>query len=112
MQGPLRRADLGGEVGERPDVVAQQSTLGGEPVTGHLHTVAGVSGETDDDSVDLDAWLGHDPPSGSSRTVRRSRTPRPSAARSWPAGRRASSSSRAPRRPGSAGAPSSEPGRG
>ncbi len=45
-------ADLGGEVGERGEVVAQRRGLGREPVPGELHAVAGVPGEADDDVVE------------------------------------------------------------
>ena len=48
-----RSADLGGELGEGCQVVAEQRTGGGEPVTGQLHAVARVAGEPDDDPVDL-----------------------------------------------------------
>ena len=34
-------------------VVAEQRGLGGEPVTGQLHAVAGVPGEPDDDLLEL-----------------------------------------------------------
>ena len=47
------RADLGGEVGQRRDVVAEQRRLGGELRAGELHAVAGVAGETDDDLREL-----------------------------------------------------------
>ena len=53
-QGPLGRADLRGEVGQRRQVVAEDGRLGREPVTGQLHTVARVAGEADDDAVELD----------------------------------------------------------
>jgi len=33
-------ADLGGEVGQRGDVVSELGGLGGEPVSGELHPVA------------------------------------------------------------------------
>ena len=50
-QRPGGGADLGGEVGERREVVAERPGLGGEPVAGQLHAVAGVTGEPDDDPV-------------------------------------------------------------
>ncbi len=57
-QGPRRCADLGGEVGERGQVVAEQGRGCGEPVTGQLHAVAGVAGEANDDAVEyLRRWL-------------------------------------------------------
>ena len=56
-QGPRRRADLGGEVGQRRQVVAEARRLAGEPVAGQLHAVAGVAGEPDDDAVELDDAL-------------------------------------------------------
>ena len=67
-QGPGGGPDLGGEVGQRRQVVAERRGLGGEPVTGELHPVAGVAGETDDDPVDLLNLLGH----GRTRPVVRS----------------------------------------
>ena len=48
-QRALRRADLGGVIRLGRKVVAEQRGLGGEPVTGELHAVAGVAGESDDD---------------------------------------------------------------
>ena len=54
---PFRRAgrgaDLGGEVGEGGQVVAQQGAARGETVAGELHAVAGVAGEAHDDLVQL-----------------------------------------------------------
>ncbi len=47
-QGAGGRADLGREVGQRGEVVAERRRLGGEAVTGQLHTVTGVTGEADD----------------------------------------------------------------
>ena len=44
-------ADLGREVGQRREVVAEGGGLGGEPVAGELHAVAGVTGEPDDHPV-------------------------------------------------------------
>jgi hypothetical protein len=41
--------DLGGEVGQRRDVVAEERRLGRELRAGELHTVAGVAREADDD---------------------------------------------------------------
>src|SRR5690606_148674 len=49
----LRRTDLGREVGQRRQVVAEGGGLRGEPITGQLHAVAGVAGEPDDDPVEL-----------------------------------------------------------
>ena len=48
---PAGGADLGGEVGERREVVAGRGGLGGEAVPHQLHAVAGVPGEADDDAV-------------------------------------------------------------
>ena len=48
-----RRADLGGEVGQRRDVVAEQRRLGRELRAGELHPVAGVAREADDDLGEL-----------------------------------------------------------
>ena len=59
-QGALGGADLGREVGQRRQVVAEGRGLGGEPVTGQLHAVAGVTGEPDDDAVEpLDRLAAH-----------------------------------------------------
>src|SRR2546427_191695 len=44
-------ADLGREVGQGGEVVARQRRLGGELHAGHLHAVARVAGEADDDRV-------------------------------------------------------------
>ncbi len=51
----LRCADLGGEVGLCGQVVAEGGRLGGEPVTGELHAVAGVAGDADDDLFEFRA---------------------------------------------------------
>ena len=56
--GALRRANLGRKVRQGGEVVAQLGGVGGEPVTGQLHAVAGVAGESDQDPVDL-AKLAH-----------------------------------------------------
>ena len=61
-QGARRCADLGGEVGQRRQVVAEGRRLAGEPVAGELHAVAGVAGEPDDDAVEFDDAL--DEPAG------------------------------------------------
>ena len=58
-QRALGGADLGGEVGQRDQVVAEHGGLLGEPVTGQLHAVAGVAGEPDDDAVELLDLLCH-----------------------------------------------------
>ena len=52
-QRALRRADLGGVIRLRGKVVAEQRGLGGEPVTGQLHAVAGVAGKADDNLLEL-----------------------------------------------------------
>ena len=52
-QRALRGADLGGEVRQGREVVAERRRLLGEPVAGQLHAVAGVAGEPDDDAVEL-----------------------------------------------------------
>ena len=57
-QRALGRADLGGEVGQRRQVVAERRRLLREPVPGQLHAVAGVAGEADDDAVELLDLLG------------------------------------------------------
>jgi hypothetical protein len=49
-----RRPDLGGELGQGGQVVAQQRAGGGEAIARELHPVAGVAGEADDDPIDLD----------------------------------------------------------
>ena len=49
--GARRRADLGREVGQRAQVVAEGSAHGGEPIARELHAVAGVPGEPDDDAI-------------------------------------------------------------
>ena len=51
-------ADLGGEVRKRREVVAEGRCLGGEPVAGELHAVAGVAGESDDHAVQLHDFFG------------------------------------------------------
>ena len=51
-QGAGGRADLGREVRQGRDVVAEYRRVGGEPVAGELHAVAGVAGEADDHSVE------------------------------------------------------------
>ena len=52
-QRALWRADLGRVIRLRRKVVAEQCGLGGEAVTGQLHAVAGVTGESDDDLFEL-----------------------------------------------------------
>jgi hypothetical protein len=47
-------------VRERREVVAERRGLLGEPVTGELHSVAGVASETNDDPVELLDLLGHE----------------------------------------------------
>src|SRR5690606_15566043 len=58
-QGAGRCADLGGEVGQGGQVVAELGGAGGEPVTGQLHAVAGVTGEPDDHAIELLNLLAH-----------------------------------------------------
>ena len=58
-QRALRCADLGGEVRQRHQVVAERRRLLREPVAGQLHAVAGVTGEPDDHPVQLLDLLGH-----------------------------------------------------
>ena len=60
-QGAGGGPDLGREVGQRRQVVAERRGLGGEPVTGELHAVAGVAGEADDHPVELLHDLCHVP---------------------------------------------------
>ena len=61
-QRALGGADLGGEVGQRREVVAERGRLLGEPVAGELHAVAGVAGEPDDHPIQLLDLLGHHAP--------------------------------------------------
>ena len=56
-QGARWRPDLGREVGQRRQVVAERRGLAGEPTAGQLHAVAGVTGQPDDDAVELDDAL-------------------------------------------------------
>ena len=63
-QGAGWRADLSGEVGQGRQVVAQAGGLGGEPVTGELHAIAGVPRKADDDAAEIDDLLGHATPRG------------------------------------------------
>ena len=60
-QGALGCPDLGGEVGQGHQVVAEDRRLLGEPVTGQLHAVTGVAREPDDHPVELLDLLGHCP---------------------------------------------------
>src|SRR4029077_4357981 len=46
--GAVGRADLGGEVRQRREVVAEHRGRVGEAATGKLHSVAGISGEAND----------------------------------------------------------------
>ena len=48
-----RGADLGGEVGQRADVVAEDGRRAGELRAGELHAVAGVAGEADGHPLEL-----------------------------------------------------------
>src|SRR5436305_8631883 len=45
--------DLGGEVRQGGEVVAEGGGLGREPVAGELHAVAGVTGEADHNPINL-----------------------------------------------------------
>ena len=54
-----RRADLGREVRQRRDVVADERGLAREAAAGQLHAVAGVAGEADDHLLELLDRLGH-----------------------------------------------------
>ena len=56
-----RRADLGREVGQRREVVAEHRRLAREAVAGELHAVAGVAGEADDHLVELLDGFRHRP---------------------------------------------------
>ncbi len=53
------RPDLGREGREGEEVVAEVGRLLGEAVTGQLHAVAGVAGDSDDDPIKLLDVLGH-----------------------------------------------------
>ena len=52
-QRALRCADLGGVIRLGGKVVAEERGLRGEPVTGQLHAVTGVTREADDDLLEL-----------------------------------------------------------
>ena len=52
-RGAGRGADLGREVGQRREVVADVRGGGGEAVADQLHAIAGIAGEPDDDGL----WL-------------------------------------------------------
>src|SRR5690606_35807947 len=52
-------ADLGREVRQRREVVADERGRGGEAVPGQLHPVAGVAREADDDALLLLDFPGH-----------------------------------------------------
>jgi hypothetical protein len=54
-----RSADLGWEVGQRREVVAEQRRLAREAAPGQLHAVPGVAGEADDHLFQLLDGLGH-----------------------------------------------------
>jgi hypothetical protein len=58
-EGPGGGSDLGREVGQCGDVIAQLRGLRGEAVAGELHAVAGVASEPDDHSIQLADLLGH-----------------------------------------------------
>ena len=58
-QRPCGGANLGREVRERGEIVAEQSGLAREAVTGELHTVTRVTREADDHSIDVLDGLGH-----------------------------------------------------
>ena len=67
-QGAGRGPDLGREVRQRGQVVAEQGGRVGEAVPGELHPIAGVAGEADDGPVQVDngsltrSGIGHDGP--------------------------------------------------
>ena len=58
-EGARRRADLGGEVGERREVVAEHRGGVGEAAPCELHTVARVPRESDHDPFALFDYLAH-----------------------------------------------------
>ena len=59
-QGARRGPDLGREVRQRGQVVAEQRRGVGEAVTGELHPVAGVTGEADDRPIQVDDRRAHE----------------------------------------------------
>ena len=69
-QRALRGADLGREVRQRHQVVAEDGRLLGEPVAGELHAVTGVAREPDDHPVELLDLLGHCAPTSLCRVTR------------------------------------------
>ncbi len=56
--GARRCADLRRVLGQGHQVVAEHGAGAGEPITGELHPVAGVTGEADDDPVEVFGHLG------------------------------------------------------
>ena len=54
-----RCPNLSGEVREGREVVAHTSGFRGEPVTGQLHAITGVTSKADYDPVELDNLLAH-----------------------------------------------------
>src|SRR5581483_5434189 len=58
-QGPGGGADLGREVRERREIVADQGGRRSEPVAGELYPVARVAGKSDDDALFLFRGLRH-----------------------------------------------------
>ena len=69
-QGAGRGTDLGGEVRQRGQVVAERRRFLGEAVPRQLHAVAGVARETDNDTVKLLDLLGHSKRTSSTRRGR------------------------------------------
>ncbi len=63
--------DLGGEVGQRDEVVADEGGRGGEAGAGELDAVALVAGEANDDSLLLLEDLSHQCLCACERTLRR-----------------------------------------
>ncbi len=72
-EGARGGADLGGEVGQRRQVVAEGRRLAGEAVARQLHAVAGVTGQPDDHAVEFDHALHQAARGGGWREVRRRR---------------------------------------
>jgi hypothetical protein len=58
-QRALRRPDLGREVRERRQIIAERRRLLGEPVTRQLHPITGITREPDDHPIELLDLLGH-----------------------------------------------------
>ena len=60
-QGSRRSTNLRGEVRKCREVVSEARGLLCEPVSGQLHPIARVTGESDDDLLELFDLFGHEP---------------------------------------------------